>query len=124
MKDLSQKDIYPRSNPIPAKLVVYRTGRWIFAAPTGLVNQYQNLKFYQINSRFGIVNNNQTNPTVIVEEGSPGDYLVVNSLGAYSIVTQEMYKNYIPSNVGTEIKKPVNSNELKNPDYITKILRS
>lgn len=70
---------------------------------------------------FGIVNNNQINPSSIVAQGNAGDYLVINADGVMSIVPQNQIQYYLPTGTPNNAVKFTNSKELKNPDFVTKV---
>jgi hypothetical protein len=123
MKDLELKDIIQRQRPRLTKLSVYQNGKWVFATvqgATSIADSNQNI--YRGRTRFALIESNVNNPEKGSLYGQPGDYIGVDSTGELSLITQESYKQRFPKRISPR-RGADSSQKLKNPDYITEIVR-
>ena len=123
MKDMTERDILLRQDRPLTSLSVYRNGVWIFAAPTNLTKTYNQQQFYLMSESFGLVREGNTNPRVSARRGAPGEYLAVSQDGSYTIVTRAEYDWIFPTPNLNPPEIPNNSKQLKDPNFLTKILK-
>jgi hypothetical protein len=124
MKDLELKDIFPRFERKINKLSVYTFGVWKFAIPSNPIKQTLEANYYKINFKFGVLNSNQIDPRNTKARGEAGDYLVQDINNNYSVMTQAEYNLYFPTALQEVKKEPLTSNALKNPQFLTDILKN
>ena len=66
MKDLALRDIFPRQDALPSRLVVLQQGHWLFTNSnwaTG-VTQPDGATYFYMQTNFGTVLTNQPNPRI------------------------------------------------------------
>jgi hypothetical protein len=123
MKDLELNDILNRTRIPYTKLSVYLNGIWQFATLTNPIRVEDGQSFYRIIYKFGLTKNSETLPTNYTLEGSPGDYVAMDSTGELSLVKKDEYKRLFPVLNKKPKRMPDSSKKLKDPNYITKIVR-
>ena len=123
MKDLQFKDILNRAVRPLTLLSVYRNGRWSFATPTALIKTVNQQQYYLISETFGLVKQGTNNPKFTAARGKPGDYVARDKTGVYALVTADYYKLLFPPANANPPAVPDNSEKLKNPNFITNILK-
>jgi len=123
MKDLDTKDILKRERTRLTKLSIYLNGRWQFATLTNPIRVDGNQSFYRINYKFGLVKDTISVPKIYTQAGEPGDFVAMDGTGELSLVKKADYKRQFPV-LNKNPKTPADSSQkLKDPDYITKIVR-
>ena len=123
MKDLELRDILDRRRYPLTKLSVYVNGKWQFASIQGasfISDGNQNI--YRGRTKFALIPNNVNDPKSGELFGEPGDYIGIDSQGELSLLTAEQYKQRFPRKINPQIPADT-SRKLKNPDYITEIVR-
>ena len=123
MKDMALNDILLRQDRPNTALSVFRDGVWIFAAPTNLTKSTTQQSFYLMSESFGLVKQGNTDPKVLATIGLPGDYIAVNQDGSYTLVSSAEYKRLFPAPNLNPPVIPDNSNQLKDPIFLTNILK-
>ena len=92
--------INPKFNPIfrPSKRVtlmsVFINNSWVFSDPNAYIS-YPIDDFSRIaliRDKFGILYNDETDPSNTYMVGEPNDYLIIDFEGNLSIMTKEKYK--------------------------------
>lgn len=125
MKDLEQRDILNRQVLPYTKLTVYHNGKWNFQ-PLDLFTRTTDpdgVTYYRITSPFGLVRQDGINPKTPTFTGKAGDYVAMNISGGLAVVTKEQYDLFFPKKKLTKEEQPVNSKALRDPNYITNILK-
>lgn len=123
MKDLELRDILDRRRYPLTKLSVYVNGKWQFASIEGasfISDGNQNI--YRGRTKFALIPNNVNDPKSGELFGEPGDYIGIDSQGELSLLTAEQYKQRFPRRINPQTPAD-SSKKLKNPDYITEIVR-
>ena len=119
MKDVEIRDIFPKANKPLAAVSVYRNGRWSFATlktPTRILETQQ---FFKINFPFGLHKKGSQNAAIYAVKGNPGDYVSVDRLGTFALVTADDYLRKFPT--PQQIPPTPNSSEkLRDPNFLTK----
>jgi len=123
MKDMTLNDILLKQDRPLYSLSVYRNGVWGFAVPTTLTKTYNQQQFYLMSESFGLVRAGTSNPKVLARKGSPGDYVAVNQDGSYTLITAAEYKMLFPAPNLNPPEIPNNSDQIKDPNFLTKILK-
>ena len=114
--------IYLKKNTTLTRLSVNFNGIWSFATPTNRVRQDEGVSYYKIDYPFGVTNSQEKNPQKIQQVGTAGDYLVLDTLGTYSIVSKKKYDILFPPSINYHTAPPPLSSEaLKDPNFLTKI---
>lgn len=121
MKDLELKDIFPKANRTLGAVSVYRNGRWSFATLKTPTVQTVDQQFFRINYPFGIHKRGSKNPAKYAVKGQPGDYVAVDFLGTFSLVTEQQYSLLFPTQNANPPVPLKTSELLTDPKYITKI---
>lgn len=110
------------NNNIPTKLSVYFKGEWKFATPTEMVRNDEGVRYFRIGFPFGTVDYRQQNPEILLNRGSSGDYLVINSNNRYGIISKALYEGRFPPPINYHTTpEPLSSKALKDPKFLTKI---
>jgi hypothetical protein len=124
MKDLTRQDLYRKRNPRLTRLSVFRQGRWSFALPTDVAKIEREATYYKIKLPFGVVFSTQRDPSKVFLRGNPGDYLVVGANGDLSILPKKQYGVFFEPKASKSrvIPKPINSNKLNDPNFLTNII--
>jgi len=123
MKDLELRDILDRRRSPLTKLSVYTNGKWRFASVQGanfISDGNQNI--YRGRTRFALLPNNVNDPKRGSLFGEPGDYIGIDSTGELSLITKAQYLQRFPERRSPR-RPPDTSNKLKDPNYITEIVR-
>jgi len=123
MKDMTLGDIFPKQNKILNSLSVYRSGLWQFVIPTNVIRYRGTQAFYRMSHSFGLVKQGVLNPSEISREGIAGDYVALDQYNQYTIVTAEEYKRLFPTPNLNPPEIPNNSDQLKDPKFLTNILK-
>jgi len=124
MKDMHLTDILNRGTRPLTLLSVYKEGRWQFGIPNRIVRTVDQQAFYLVSEKFGLVKKGTTDPAVIARRGSPGDYVARDTnTGVYSVVTAAEYKRFFPAPNLNPPSVPTNSEQLKDPKFLTNILK-
>jgi hypothetical protein len=123
MKDMALNDILLRQDRPLTSLSVYRGGVWFFTSPTNLTKTYNKQRFYLMSESFGLVKQGNTDPKVLATIGLPGDYIAVNQDGTYTLVSSTEYKRLFPPPNLNPPEIPNNSDQLKDPKFLTNILK-
>lgn len=123
MTDIQLKTIFPRKPSRLTSLAFYQNGRWQFGSlgNTAFVSD-SDQKIYRIGVKFSLVSENENDPSRGLIIGQPGDYVGVDRLGTFSLITKEQYNYRFPKK-----SKPTytaeTSETLRDPNYITEIVR-
>ena len=125
MKDMSPKDILLRQDRPLTSLSVYRNGVWRFEAVdyAAIKKREKNQTFYLMSEAFGLVRQGTVDPKVRVVSGAPGDYISINIMGVYSLVTKAEYAMKFPPPNLTPPTPPNNSSQIKDKNFLTNILK-
>jgi hypothetical protein len=121
MKDIDSKDILLRRNRSLTALSVYIGGRWVFTYPTEVVKTKDQQDFFLISVPFGLVKQGTQDPKITTIKGAPGDYVARDQTGTYCLVTAEQFKQLFPAPNLNPPKSSNNSDQLKDPKFITNI---
>ena len=123
MKDMTLGDILVKPvNPLTS-LSVRRNGVWNFESPTKVTKVDNNQTFYLMSNPFGLVKEGTVDPKVRVISGAPGDYISINIMGVYSLVTKAEYAMKFPPPNLTPPTPPTNSSQIKDKNFLTNILK-
>tara|TARA_R110000822_G_scaffold57074_4_gene143883 strand:+ start:409 stop:843 length:435 start_codon:yes stop_codon:yes gene_type:complete len=123
MKDMTLGDIFPKQNRRLNSLSIYRNGTWQFVIPTNPIRISENQAYYRISDPFGLVKQGVLNPKKTARRGSPGDYVALDQFSTYAVVTAEEYKRLFPTPNLNPPEIPNNSDQLKDPKFLTNILK-
>jgi len=123
MKDINSKDILDRKGTRPTKLSVNKNGAYRFAELANPLFEKDGLTYYRISSKFGIVNERTNDPNILLQRGKSGDYVAVDSTGILTIITKKVYDMQFPKSNKRPVVLPSDSKKLKDPNYITNIVR-
>ena len=123
MTDLKLQDILAKPVETFTKVSIYFNGAWQFVTLANPIKVAKNQSFYRIDYKFGIVESKQLNPAKITFAGKPGDYVALDSLGVYSLVTKDQYQQMFSPKNSKSNAGPVSSTKLKNSNYITEIVK-
>ena len=123
MKDLELKDILAKGRVGYNKVSLYLNGKWQFAPLGNPVITNESQTFFRVATPFGLVKSTETNPAKYTVLGNPGDYVALDQLGEVALVTKEQFKTLFPRKNTYPKQKPTTSSVLKDPNYITKIVR-
>lgn len=123
MKDINSKDILDRRGTRPTRLSVRRNGAYQFAELTNPLFEKDGLTYYRISHAFGIVNERTVDPNIMLQRGKSGDYVAVDSTGLLTIITKKVYDMQFPKSNKRPVVLPTDSKKLKDPNYITNIVR-
>ena len=116
--------IYLKKNTTLTRLSVNFNGIWSFATPTNRVRQDEGVSYYKIDYPFGVTNSQEKNPQKIQQVGTAGDYLVLDTLGTYSVVSKKKYDKLFPPSINYHTNPPpLSSNALKDPNFLTKVAK-
>lgn len=122
MKDIDSKDILLRRNRRLTNVSIYRDGRWVFAGLNNLKKTSQGQNFYLMSNPFGLLKEGTQDPKIITLRGEPGDYVAIDSTGTVSMVTAEQFNQLFPAPNLDPPKTSNNSEQLKDPKFLTDIL--
>ena len=113
-----------RRPPAPlVRLAFYYNGRWQFGTlERSPFISSDDQKIYRLIVKFSLLPANVRDPARGSIIGNPGDYVGVDSLGVMSLITKEQYQYRFPKK-RKPAYAPVTSESLKNPNYITEIVR-
>ena len=115
--------IYLKNNTTATKLSVLHHGTWKFALPTNKVRVSEGISYYKINYTFGVLDSEEQYPLNILQIGQPFDYLVLDALGTYSVMSQKEYNILFPQPIQYHTTPPPLSSEaLKDPNFLTKVV--
>ena len=123
MKDLDARDILDRRGTNPTKLSIRINGRYQFGELTNPIFEKDGLTYYRMPSDFGIVNSRTQDPNIMLERGKSGDYVAVDALGELNIITKKVYDMQFPKSNSRPKVLPSDSKKLKDPNFITNIVR-
>ena len=123
MKDLELRDVLDRRRSPLTKLSVYVNGKWQFAS-VGSSNFIAdgNQRIYRGVTKFALIPSTVNDPKNGTLFGEPGDYIGIDSFGELSLITKAQYLQRFPKRRSPSIP-PDTSSKLKNPNYITEIVR-
>jgi len=123
MEYLTQSTLFLRKVENFTKFSVNDNGYWDFSTLSNPERVANGLSFFKITSIFGILDENAEDPSKPAYYGNIGDYVVRNGSGSLAIMTQKQYiDRFIPTTLDIK-RQALNSEELKNPGFITKLLR-
>lgn len=115
--------IYLKKNTTLTRLSVNFNGIWSFATPINMVRQDEGVFYYKIDYPFGATNAQEKNPKNVQQLGAAGDYLVLDTLGTYSVVSKKKYDILFPPSINYHTAPPpLSSNALKDPNFLTKLV--
>jgi hypothetical protein len=123
MIDLNLEGILDKPAETYTRVSAYLGGVWQFVALTNPVKKANNQSFYRIDYKFGIVKTKQSDPAKITFAGNPGDYVALDTVGNYSLITKDQYQQMFSPKNSKSNAGPVSSAKLKNPNYITEIVK-
>ena len=123
MKDIDSRDILDRTGTRPTRLSVRRGGGYQFAELTNPLFEKDGLTYYRIPYEFGIVNERTTDPSIMLQRGKSGDYVASDSSGLLTLITKKVYDMQFPKSNKRPVVLPTDSKKLKDPNYITNIVR-
>jgi len=125
MKDLQLSDIFQKASEITTKISVYEDGEWRFISldPFSNIKTFQNQTFYRINQVFGLLRQEVSDPSKFSVKGEAGQFVGVSPSGRLYKLTVEEYKSIFPIPVVITESKNYNSEKLKDPKFITKIVK-
>jgi hypothetical protein len=124
MGDLKLRDIFPKTVEKLTKLSIYVNGVWEFTELPSVASQSNGSQsFYQINQIFGLVSENNTNPSKISSRGARGDYVALSRTGLMQVINRNEYKKLFAKPVIYPNKKLTTSLKLQDPMYLTKIVK-
>ena len=111
---------------IARRLTIYDGGNWVFGAvnSNALARQVDGSRYYRMAVTFGIINNEQTNPSVNLDTGVSGDYLVIDRNGILSIMKKKTYELKFTTNPRQESPKATSSRRLIDKDFYTENARN
>lgn len=123
MKDLELRDVLDRRRSPLTKLSVYVNGKWQFAS-VGSSNFIAdgNQRIYRGVTKFALIPSTVNDPKKGTLFGEPGDYIGIDSFGELSLITKAQYLQRFPKRRSPSTP-PDTSSKLKNPNYITEIVR-
>ena len=115
---------YLKKNTKLTRLSVNFNGIWSFATPINMVRQDEGVFYYKIDYPFGVTNAQEKNPRKIQQVGATGDYLLLDTLGTYSVVSKKKYDILFPPSINYHTAPPpLSSNALKDPNFLTKLAK-
>lgn len=122
MKDLSENDIFPKiKNPL-TQVSVYLNGQWVFADVVNPIIR-EGVEYYKMSKTFGVVRQGQPLPNRTFQRGKPGDYLSKSADGEFMVVPKQIYEDTFPVSITIpKAPNPSTSNELKDPNFLTKVV--
>tara|TARA_R110002051_G_scaffold325166_1_gene426102 strand:+ start:324 stop:908 length:585 start_codon:yes stop_codon:yes gene_type:complete len=123
MKQLKLKDILPKIEIPLTKLSVYYEGQWVFATLKTPTSTTSTQDFYLISYDFGLVQKNETLPSKKIFNGKAGSYVIKDADGSLTMATPEQYDRVFPRNIIDPPILPTTSMLLKDPKYLTNIVR-
>ena len=104
------------------QLSIYYKGSWTFVTPSKVISEFEGRKFYQISYKFKLVKDGITNPS----QGIPrkaGNYIAISENGVIDYLSESDYRNIFPIKNRNPRPAPVTSSNLKDPNYLTKVLQ-
>jgi hypothetical protein len=117
------KTIFSRQ---PVRLIqfsVFANGRWNFAVLQNPTKSTPTLQYFRIPYRFGIVAATQTNPAKVKIYGNPGEYVTKNQENILAVISEAQFERLFPRTNVTPKKRGLTSQDLDNPNFLTKTLR-
>ena len=72
--------------------------------------------------KFGILSNDQNDPSRPLEIGRPGDYIAEGQQGEYALVTSTTYDMLYPKKTSDTDAAYIKSNSLKDSDFLTGVV--
>ena len=124
MKDLQLTDVYTtRADKRMGRVSVYSNGFWTFGFPRFSSEETKDGVVYRrAMFRFGILSNDQNDPSRPKFLGKPGDYVVTGQTGEFSLVTSAEYDLLFPKKTKDTDPAYIQSSALKNPDFLTGVV--
>ena len=123
MKDLDARDILNRTGTQATKLSIRLNGGYQFAELTTPLFEKDGLTYYRIPYDFGLVNSRTQDPNIMLQRGESGDYVTVDAFGELTLITKKVYDMMFPKSNPRPKLLPRDSKKLKDPNYITNIVR-
>lgn len=124
MKDLQLTDVFSsRADKRKGRVSVYRNGFWSFGFPRlsseGVVD---GILYRRSMEKFGILSNDQNDPSRPLDIGKPGDYIAEGQGRQFSLVTAETYDILYPKKVSDTDEAYLGSSNLKDGDFLTGVV--
>lgn len=128
MKDLQLIDLKGDTRLFEdiSAISVYRNGFWAFVFFPDYSKKYihGNTSYYKVKDTFGLHSSGAFRPSKPIYRGDPGDYLAIGQRGMYSLVTKKQYEAMFPKEDTSQDKKEINSNSLKDPNFLTSVVKN
>jgi hypothetical protein len=125
MKDLELSDIFQKPSEITTRISLYEDGVWSFTQldPINNVKTFQNQTFFKINQVFGLLRDYVSDPSKVSVTGEPGEYVGVSPTGRLYKLTIQEFLSIFPILTPIEENRNYNSTRLRDPNFITKIVK-
>ena len=123
MKDMHLNDILFRQDKPLNSLSLYKNGLWGFILPVNPIATFEGRSYYLMSDPFGLVKQGVLDPKKTARRGSPGDYVALDQFGSYTLITPAEYKSIFPTPDLNPPKIPNNSEQIKDPTFLTNILK-
>ena len=104
------------------QLSIYYNGSWTFVTPSKVISESGGRKFYQISYKFKLVKDGITNPVQGIARKA-GNYIAISENGVIDYLSELDYRNIFPIKNTNPRPLPVTSSNLKDPNYLTKVLQ-
>ena len=113
---------------IPRRFSVFLNGSWFFAnvLSRSLVQDTGLEKYYKINSKFGVVSNDEPDPKNTMFRGAAGDYLRVDYNNLLAVVSKKQFDILFPKKTQKPAQKPgaESSKRLQDQDFYAENARN
>ena len=123
MKDITARDLYPRRIPVLTQVSIKYQSSWLFISLNNAIYESSMEKVYRLDYTFGLVESEQPDPSKFSVKGNPGDYIIEDSFGTYIRMTPKEYRMKYPTPNKTKKVQVRTSKNLKDPNYLTKVLQ-
>jgi hypothetical protein len=104
------------------QLSIYYKGYWIFVEPSKVISESGGRKFYRVDYKFKLVKEGEKYPEKGITREA-GNYIAKSPNGVIDFLTERDYRAIFPYPNRKPPETPKTSSELKDPNYLTKVLQ-
>ncbi len=104
------------------QLSIRYKGAWTFVTPSNVISEYQGRKFYRIDYPFKLIKEGESNPVKGVPR-TAGNYIAINEAGVIDFLDERSYRQIFPIKNRKPPAAPISSNNLRDPNFLTKVLQ-